>query len=383
MLTKKACKKMINISVIIPSYNSAKTIVKTIEAIKKQEGLEKTPEIIIVDDGSLDRTIEVLNKTENIIVISQKNSGPATARNNGAKIANGEILVFTDSDTVPHKDWLKNLTSPFENKNIVATTGTYSIENKGSKLAQLIQEEIEYKHSKYNDFVAFGGSYNLAIRKDLFFDIGGFNEEYKNASGEDVDISYKIINKGYKIKFVKDAIVGHYHPENTIKYLKTQFKHGFWRAKLYFDHPNKVKGDDYTGFKEIFETLFAGFIIISPIVYILEKMFYKNQNKRLCIINRHCEQSLDCVAIHTSYNLIEYLVKYFSLLCKNTHLLKRVFMFPIISLLFIEYNFVSNIYLQRNKNQNNLPSKLYATFIFSLRAIYRTIGFIKGLFHFI
>ena len=334
------------ISVIIPSYNSEKTIQKTILSVKNQQGLEKYPEIIVVDDGSKDGTLKLLNKIDGITVITQKNSGPATARNNGAKIANGDILAFTDSDTVPRKDWLKNLTAPFESKDIVATTGTYSIENKKSKLAQLIQSEIEYKHSKYKDFIAFGGTYNLAIRKDLFEQIGGFNEDYKKASGEDVDICYKILNKGYKIRFVKEAVVGHFHPENLYKYLKTQLNHGFWRVKLYFDHPNKVTGDDYTGFREIIETLLAGFSIISPFIFVCPKPpFFKGG----------CLPKAD------------------------KGIFKCLSILPIISLLFIEYSFVSILYSNRFKSNNILPSKLISAIIISLRAIFRTFGFIKGL----
>ncbi len=336
---------MPNISIIIPSYNSEKTILKTLKAVKKQEGLLEPPEIIVVDDGSKDNTVNILKKIVGIKVITQKNAGPAKARNSGAKVAEGEILVFTDSDTVPHKDWINNLTDPFSNPDVAATTGTYSIENKENKLANIIQAEIEDKHNNYSEYIAFGGSYNLAIKKKLFFEIGGFNEVYKNASGEDVDICYKILNKGHKIRFVKNAIVGHFHPSNLVKYLKTQFRHGFWRAKLYYDHPDKISGDDYTGYKEAFETIFACFTIISPIIYLLKKIKFSSKPKR------------------------------------NLPLFENIFLLPIIGLLFIELCFTSKIYLKNNKNKN-FPF-LYAILVFFLRAIFRTLGFIKGLFYFL
>lgn len=371
------------ISVIIPSYNSEKTIQKTVLAIKNQQGLDIPPEIIVVDDGSKDKSLNLLNKIDGIRVITQNNSGPATARNKGAKIAKGDILVFTDSDTVPHYDWLKKLVEPFySTTNIVATTGTYSIENKESKLAQLIQSEIEYKHSNYKDFVAFGGSYNFAIKKDLFEEIGGFNEEYRYASGEDVDICYKILNKGYKIRFVKDAVVGHFHPEKLYKYLITQLKHGFWRAKLYYDHPNKATGDDYTGLKEIIETLSAGFTIVSPLLYLLNLLLLKKQNNRTFFENRHREALKEPWQSVKNYDLISLIKKFPYLLRRHSPLIKGMFIFPTILLLFIEYTFVSKFYSNSIRSQNNLPSKLYATIVFSLRAIYRTFGFIKGLIYF-
>lgn len=337
---------MTKISVIIPAYNSAKTIVKTIEAIKEQIGLSEQPEIIVVDDGSKDETLEILNKFKNITVIAQNNSGPATARNAGAKMAKGDILVFTDSDTVPHNNWLKELTSPFENREIKASTGTYSIANPKSRLAQLIQSEIEFKHSKYGEFVLFGGSYNLAIRKSLFNEIGGFNEEYKSASGEDNDICYKTLNKGYKIKFVKEAIVGHYHPENIVKYLKTQMKHGYWRAKLYFDHLNKVSGDDYTGYKEILESLLAGSLFLLPILV----LFNSTLNKRLRLASHY-----------------RWIFKIMPLVL-------------IMALFLLELLYVYKLYSKKdNKTLELLPSILYASLLFFLRAICRILGFAKGI----
>ena len=216
---------------------------------------------------------------------------------------------------------------------------------KESFLAQLIQSEIEYKHNNYSDFVAFGGSYNLAIRKDLYFKIGGFNEDYKSASGEDNDISYKIIRSGYRIKFVKKAVVGHFHPERIIKYLKTQFKHGYWRAKLYFDFPKRLSGDSYTGSKEICETFLAGLTLFSIVMYFV--------GKTLCI----CQQ------------------------CKKTTFIKWIMSFSVIMLGGIEFDYVAMIN-RNNKSQLGLLAKLNATIVFLLRSIFRTLGFIKGLFCF-
>jgi len=83
--------------------------------------------------------------------------------------------------------------------------------------------------------------------------VGGFNVNYKQASGEDNDLSYKILNAGYKINFNRQFLVKHYHPTCINKYLKEQYRHGYWRVRMYFDHPHMVKGDDYTFWKDIVE----------------------------------------------------------------------------------------------------------------------------------
>jgi len=242
------------ISVIIPVYNAANTINKTIEAILSQIKSDSAVEVIAVDDGSTYATPDILDTFKQVKTIRQNNSGPACARNSGAKIATGDILVFTDSDTIPDKEWLFQLTRPFEKPEVMATAGTYSIANPNSTLAEIIQKEISDKHAGYGEFIKFGGTYNLAVRRHLFEKIGGFNEGYTKASGEDNDLCYKILREGYGLKFVPQAIVAHYHTEKPLKYLKEQFRHGFWRAKLYLDHPTQLAGDSYTGSRELVTT---------------------------------------------------------------------------------------------------------------------------------
>ena len=101
------------------------------------------------------------------------------------------------------------------------------------------------------------GSYNFCIKKNIFDEVNGFDENYKNASGEDNDLSYKIGNAGYKIYFNKEMLVKHHHPEKVWKYLKEQYQHGFWRAKMYKDHPCMIMGDDYTYWKDISSDVFG------------------------------------------------------------------------------------------------------------------------------
>lgn len=167
-----------NISAIIPVFNGERTIAANIAAIKNQMPPYGKLEIIVVDDGSSDSTAKILQSIGSIKIISQANRGPAAARNAGAREAAGEILVFTDADTIPHADWLKELTAPFSNPVIQACAGTYTIANSGNTLAELVQNEIEMRHQSYGDFIKFAGTYNLAIRKQLFEKIGGFNETY-------------------------------------------------------------------------------------------------------------------------------------------------------------------------------------------------------------
>lgn len=115
------------ISVIIPTYNEEKVILECLASLQKYS--EKDFEIICVDDGSTDTTMQKLrsaSKTfENLRLIEQKHQGPAMARNLGAKNAKGEILVFVDSDMTFDSDFLPNLVKPIIQGK---STGTFSKE---------------------------------------------------------------------------------------------------------------------------------------------------------------------------------------------------------------------------------------------------------------
>lgn len=256
------------ISVVIPVFNSERHIERTLNSILEQKCAEYDLELIAVNDGSKDSTLEILNRfSQQITILNQENQGPATARNTGGKAANGEIILFTDSDTVPHKDWINKMFYAFQDPEIHVCAGTYSIANPQSYLARIIQSEIENRYSRFEEYIRFGGTYNLGVRKALFMGTGGFNESFRHASGEDNDFCYKILKTGNKIKFCPEAKVAHFHTEHLFKYLEEQYRHGFWRAKLYFSHPGKVSGDDYTAWKDIIEPplcLLSFFMLLNP-----------------------------------------------------------------------------------------------------------------------
>ncbi|EKD81271.1 MAG: family 2 glycosyltransferase SpsQ, partial [uncultured bacterium] len=248
----------------------------------------------------------------------------------GARVACGEILVFTDSDTVPHDDWLKNLTDPFLDSTIMATAGTYTIANKENELAQLIQKEIEVRHSAYNDYIIFAGTYNLAIRKEVFDMIKGFDETYRNASGEDNDLCYRIAKLGHKIRYIASAKVAHHHPERLAGYLKSQFRHGFWRAKLYLTHPERLSGDSYTGTFDAAEVILCLFLPLA--------LLFK--------------------------------------LCCRSNLFANAAAF-ILSVVAVVLELLHGLTVAAGAKP-----VIYATTVFSLRAIFRTVGLLAGILYF-
>ncbi|MDD5163413.1 MAG: glycosyltransferase [Candidatus ainarchaeum sp.] len=231
-------------SVIIPAYNAEKTIGQCLEALEKQAF--GNFEVIVVDDGSKDKTAEIVEKFKGTKLLRQKNSGPAAARNLGAKSAKGEIIVFTDSDCIAEKNFLDEILAPFSDKRVAGVQGKYKSRQK-EDFAVITQEEIEHRHKKIESkLIDSIGSYAAAYRKDVFEMMGGFDTSFPKASGEDTDLSYRISEAGYKMVFAEKAIVWHTHPNTLRKYLEVKFLRAFWRIKVYGKHKQKTVHDSYT-----------------------------------------------------------------------------------------------------------------------------------------
>ncbi len=234
-------------SLIISAYNAEDTISTCLDSAQKQSLSKEKYEVIVVDDGSTDRTKELIKK-HSLKLIEQKNYGPAFARNRGAKEARGDIVVFTDSDCYLSQDFLKRITAPIANDlGVVGVQGSYKTKQK-EFMARFGQIEIEtrYKRMAKQDYIDFIGTYAAAYRKDIFWKYGGFDTGFPMASGEDIEFSHRLHKNGYKMVFEPEAFVYHQHPYKLKKYIESKFYRGFWRIRLYEKHPKKAIKDSYT-----------------------------------------------------------------------------------------------------------------------------------------
>lgn len=248
---------------VIPAFNAEKTIGPVVHAAREQDwsaGLE----VIVVDDGSTDQTASQAEQA-GAKVLRQSNQGPAAARNTGWRAAQGQVVLFTDSDCKPHNDWAKRLLSGFTTPGVGAVAGSYGIWNPQSWLARNIHKEIENRHSKMDGFIRVFGSYNVAIKKEVLEKLNGFDESYRRASGEDNDLSYRMLKTGFTIGFRREALVDHLHQESILAYLREQARHGYYRMLMYRTHPEMIRGDDYTRLKDIVEPPLGFILLVSGI----------------------------------------------------------------------------------------------------------------------
>jgi glycosyltransferase involved in cell wall biosynthesis len=234
------------VSVIIPVYNAEQTLGACLESLIRQTYPQDRYEIIIVDDGSQDNTV-MLARTFPVVLVSQENQGPGAARNRGINIAKGDIILFTDADCIPEKNWIEAMVLPFKNPEIMGVKGIYKT-RQHSLVARFAQLEYEEKYQKLrqDDFIDFVDTYAAGFRKTVFLEEGGFDPDFPIAAGEDADFSYRLATRGYKMIFHPDAIVYHHHPDTLVKYLRRKFKTAHSRVMVYKKNPEKMVTDSHT-----------------------------------------------------------------------------------------------------------------------------------------
>lgn len=196
------------ISVVIPMYNSEKTIVDVLESIRKQTVLEKIVEILIINDGSTDNSLPIIENYQQrypllpIKIINKKNGGVSSARNSGLKAAVGDWIALLDSDD----EWLPNkleeqmkYIEKYPNMRFIGTNRNDEYVTRGKKIEEklfcLTVKDILYKMWPHTS--------TALIHRDVILNIGYFDESRKYA--EDGQYWMKIASK-YDVFYLYDSL---------------------------------------------------------------------------------------------------------------------------------------------------------------------------------
>lgn len=252
-----------SVSLIIPTFNGAFRIGNCLDALIKQTA-GRDVEILVVDDGSTDNTVDVVAHYSGIRLISQANAGPAAARNRGASEARGTLILFTDDDCVPMPDWLDAMIEPFEDPEVVGAKGVYRTHQK-RLIARFVQIEYEdrYRLMAGLDSIDFIDTYSAAFRRDRFLEMTGYDTSFPVACAEDAELSYRMSARGWKMQFAPAAIVYHTHPETLSRYLKRKYKFTYWRMLALRKNPSKAVRDSHTPQLMKLQLLFAPALLVA------------------------------------------------------------------------------------------------------------------------
>lgn len=246
-----------SISIIIPTFNGVARIGKCLDALLPQAERHRA-EILVVNDGSSDATTELVRRYPKVRLINQSNAGPAVARNRGAFAASGEIILFTDDDCVPSPGWLQAMLEPFEDEQVIATKGAY-LTRQTSVVARFVQLEYEDRYRRMRTFrdIDFVDTYSAAFRRSNFLEMGGYDASFPLACAEDAELSYRMSSRGWKMRFVPDAVVYHTHPATLSAYFRKKYKFAFWRMLAVRKNPEKAVRDSHTPQLMKFQLLFG------------------------------------------------------------------------------------------------------------------------------
>lgn len=262
-------------SVIIPAYNEEKVICRTVDSVLNSD--YERFEIIIVDDGSKDNTVNTLLRTytgdDRVTVLTKLNGGKASALNKGLSAAKGDIFMAIDADTILDSKAVGLLAGYFGSPDIAAVSGNVKVGNRKKLLSKW--QHCEYvtgfnlerrAYSELNCITVVPGAIG-AWRKELVLAAGGFRDD---TLAEDTDMTLSLLEKGYKVCFEEHAKAYTESPEDIRSLSKQRFRWTYgtlqclWKHKsALFSRRQKTLGFVSMPLMWIFQYIFQA---LSPIV---------------------------------------------------------------------------------------------------------------------
>lgn len=236
----------LKISLIIPVFNRPGEVDELLSSLSCQT--DKDFEIVIVEDGSTLSSLEVVESYKNKLNIKyffKANSGPGPSRNYGGREASGTYLIFLDSDCVIPPDYCKIVKEKLSSDYADAFGGPDQAHPDFTKFQKAINFSM-------TSFLTTGGirggtekmgkfhprSFNMGYSREVEKTTGGFSEM---RFGEDVDLSLRILEKGFSTKLIKEAFVYHKRRSNLRQFFKQVHNSGIARINLHKRHPGSMK----------------------------------------------------------------------------------------------------------------------------------------------
>jgi len=221
-------------SVVIPAHNAADTLGRQLEALAQQVGTGPL-EVIVVDNRSTDTTAAIaltfLDRLPLLRVVrADERAGPSYARNVGVAAAGTDRILFCDADDIVDRSWASHLLAGLTDADLV------------SGRSRWVDERGVFLHDDPPWGPALGflpsfGTNNAAIRRDVFDDLGGFDETLPTA--EDLDLAWRLQLAGHTMVKTSDAVVDYYQRGGPREILRREFRHGRGTPEIYLRYRSR------------------------------------------------------------------------------------------------------------------------------------------------
>jgi len=303
----------INVSVIVPAYNEETVISDCLNSLMELDYPKNKYEVIVVNDGSTDKTTEIINdflkNYSNIILLSKENGGKASAQNIGLESAKGEYILITDADAVVKMNWILKMTGNLKNYDIALGSFFAKETNNWLEKIQNAHYLIKFKFGGVKGIPPSG--VNIGFRTEIINKIGTFNESKTSITKDFINRAQKC---GLEINFDPEIVVFTKCTKSFSELLKQKLR---WRESILAD----LKREQITFFNilSLGYTYILSFLLL--ISFILSIFFFDFQLFMFAIV---------------SIFLISFLlyVKPFLRLCSNTE--ERMYAIYFILYLFFE-----------------------------------------------
>jgi GT2 family glycosyltransferase len=262
----------IGISVIMPVYNGADFIQRSLPPLLAMQERGEILEVIVVDDGSTDDTRQIAGQLGARLESSGGRVGPGGARNQAAVMARGDVLWFVDADVVVHADAATCLSRGFADPQVVAVFGSYDsnppARNFFSRYKNLVHH---YYHQRASDEASTFWSGCGAVRRDAFLASSGFDvERYKYPSIEDIELGHRLIKAGGRVRLMRDVQCTHLKVWRFGNLIHTEiFRRAIPWSRLIITSGDGIPNDLNVGMAEQVRAVIAAVFLLSTLALLL------------------------------------------------------------------------------------------------------------------